>query len=488
MATSQRHRAYAGLVWNGVAAATIALAQFAFFLTLARFLRPEEVGQAASALVITNLFLSFADGGFGALIVRNRNLDGVQLTSLFWITVAIGLAICAFVVAASPFIMRHIGHEGRSNLLAVMALVFPLAGAAATFQAVLQRELCFRQLAVADGLGALVMMTTGVLSLAAGVGPLSVAIGVLVGQMARAGIAITAGSQHWRPSRLVLNFSRLEAERRFALYQVGERFVSNLNFYADQLVATVLLGPLRFGYYSFAANLATVPIYRLNSIANRAAYPLLCSVQDDSVRLRRAYLQLVRLVSTVNFPLLIGMAASAHHVVPVAFGSKWAAAVPVVQLLCVASLARTICNPVSSLVLACGRADLGFRWNLSISVLCLGATWVGAIFGGLYGVAVAQAAVYLLLAVGLYVVVVRKLLGACAIAYIRAFTPALLGAGVVAAIVWLADRSSEAAAELPVLLSTAAFAGVAYVTVLWIVGPEYRHDVREAWRWVRSHR
>jgi teichuronic acid exporter len=67
--------------------------------------------------------------------------------------------------------------------------------------------------------------------------------------------------------------------------------------------------------------------------------------------------------------------------VPVVFGPKWSAAIPIVQILCVLGIMRSLNNPVGSLILTKGKVEMSFYWNLSMSIVSLIVFWAIAPYG-----------------------------------------------------------------------------------------------------------
>jgi O-antigen/teichoic acid export membrane protein len=181
-----------------------------------------------------------------------------------------------------------------------------------------------------------------------------------------------------------------------------------------------ILGAQALGFYNFALYLTAQPISRINPILTKVAFPMFSRIQDDTGRLRRGYIKLLSLLATVNAPLLVGLAAVAPWFVPVVFGAKWTPSIMLVQILSFVSLSRCIGNPIGSLQLAKGRADLGFWWNVLLLVCSVPAIYIGGKTGEATGVALALLVLQVCLNVPSYLYLVRPLIGRCARDYMRA--------------------------------------------------------------------
>jgi O-antigen/teichoic acid export membrane protein len=163
-------------------------------------------------------------------------------------------------------------------------------------------------------------------------------------------------------------------------------------------------------------------------------------VQDDVSALRRGYLRLLEVIAFVNFPVLLGIAAIAPNMMPVVFGKSWEPAVPLVQLLAIVSLLRATGNPVGALLLARGRADWGFYWNIVHLLLHAPALLAGAYWLGAQGVALSLLLLQMILYPLNYCYLVKPILGPCFKDYLWAVLRSLLIACAMCAVVMALER------------------------------------------------
>ena len=174
-----------------------------------------------------------------------------------------------------------------------------------------------------------------------------------------------------------------------------------------------------------AYNLALKPLSFINPVIARVAFPVFSKIQDDTLRLRRGYLKMLRLLSLVNFPVMVGLASVSMVAVPCIFGSKWLPSVLLVQLLAIVGLLRSFSNPVGALIMAKGRADLGFMWNTVIIITQIPGLYLGVMVGGMVGVVVALAILNALYIMIEYRLFIKNLLGSCLREYSYTLWPAL---------------------------------------------------------------
>ena len=93
-------------VWGGVAkllgqGATLIL-KLVYLAVLARLLTPSDFGLVAMVTAVTGVFDLFTSAGLSSATVQQRQISEAQISQLFWVNVAVGLALAvACAVSAS---------------------------------------------------------------------------------------------------------------------------------------------------------------------------------------------------------------------------------------------------------------------------------------------------------------------------------------------------------------------------------------------------
>jgi lipopolysaccharide exporter len=423
-----------GARWTTISAGSAALIQVLRLVILARLLSPADFGLMAMTMIVIDICQTYIDLGISAAIIHRQDATREQLSSLYWLNVFAGWAMFVVVWLGMPLIAMMF-HEPRVlPLLRVIALIFIIAPFGQQFEILLQRDLKFDALAkqeiIASGCGFVVAAALA----ASGFGVWALAWGVLANIGTKTMLLVRVGMLRFRPS-IHFRCSDLNGFLSFGLFQMGERAVNYLSERLDQLLIGSLLGVNALGYYTFAFNLTAQPITRINPIITRVAFPVFSKVQHDVERLRRGYLRVLSLLTTVNAPLLVGLAALAPLAVPLIFGKKWMASVALVQFLSLVSLTRSTCNPIGSLQLAKGRADLGFHWNVFLLIVSVPTIYWGGRVAQAIGVAVGLLILQMALLVPVYVFLVRPLIGECAKQYASGILKPTAAAVLMAAIV-----------------------------------------------------
>ncbi|HEX6631666.1 MAG TPA: MOP flippase family protein [Gemmatimonadaceae bacterium] len=470
-----RHQAASGARWTLLATIIAAGTQLLQVVVLARLLEPREFGLMAMVLIVIGFAQAYTDLGISAAVVQRHDTTAAQLSSLYWLNLATGAVVCALLWAVSPLVVRLFDEPQLTHLLRVLSLMFLIVPAGKQFEMLLQREMRFRTLAAEGISGAVAGTIVAIGGALSGWGVWSLVAGYLVTGVVRTLVLVVLGLRIHRPA---LHFRRADLRGfvGFGAYQMGERTVNFATQRLDQLIAGSLLSAVALGLYNFAFNLTAQPMSRINPDATKVALPALSRVQESPERLRRGYLDMLRLITIVNAPVLLGLAAVAPQLVPVVFGAQWLASVPLLQLLALVTLSRAIGNPMGSLMLARGRADLGFWWAMAVGVLQAPCLYLSAREGGLVGMAGALLALQVLMQPIAYFLLVRPLLGPSGRGYVAAIARPLLLAGAMAAIVVAVGRLGDGQ---PSVLALGAQIGTGVVVFALGLLAFERHTLRD---------
>jgi lipopolysaccharide exporter len=421
-----RARATVGVLWNVASVGSGAVLQIVQLVVLARLLAPSDFGLTGMAMLVVGAAQMFNDLGVSAAIVQRKDTSREQLSSLYWLTIAAGLILAVIVAGSAPVVAWLFREPRLLPLMPWTALLFVVTPIGQQFQLLAQRDLRFRRLALIDIFSSVVGTALAIAAALGGAGVLALVWGPLAGVALK---AVALAIPGWAESRPLLRFRRsdLAGFISFGLYQLGERTTNYLISRIDQILVGGLLGATQLGYYNFALNLVTVPIWRLSGILTSVAFPVFAKVHHEVDRLRRGYMELVLAIMLISSPILFGTAAIAPVLLPVVFGAKWLPAVTLLQILSLVMLFRSHGNPIGALLLARGRADLGFWWCLGVVLAQIPAVIVGARLGDALGVAWSLVGMLAVFSIFNYRVLVRRLLGPCLRSYLAAIAPGVLG-------------------------------------------------------------
>lgn len=475
-----KDRAVAGLRWTGLSQVLTGILQFAQVAILAHWLTPTEFGLMAMVLLTLNVVSAVADGGVSAALIHVQDIDDRQRSTLYWMHLSLAALISLAILAAAPWIAAFSGDPTLTDMVRWSTLSVMFAAIGTQFRMFYHKELRFAPVARMEIASAALQLTVAWALAVRGYGAWSLLAGHVSGTFLGMVWMLAIGLRHWRP-KFVIEIDGLGRFIRFGLYNMGEKLILFLGSRADQLIITSLFGLQWLGLYNMALNLVIYPIQRINATVSQVTFPLFSRHQDDMGMVRAAYLKVLRALTLLNAPLLMGILVTAPVFVPALIGPQWLESVYIIQVLSIYAYYRSSGSPAGSLLQALGRTDLGFHWNLLLTSLTIPVIgWCGAAWG-VPGMLWGLVALHTVMAVAYYPLVIKRLIGDSVRDYTLVLVRPVLYAALMGALIRMMETSVGLGgiAELAILVPT----GVAiYALILWRLETGFLHELMSTFR------
>jgi PST family polysaccharide transporter len=425
---------------------------------LARMLSPTDFGLVAMTAIFLGFIAVISDFGLPAALVQRRELTQVQLSSAFWLSLAIGLGLGVLLALAAPLLAALYDQDELLKITPVLALALPIGALSAVQAGRAQRAMAFRRFAFVENLALGLAYAAAIVAAALGAGVWS----LVVLSVSRAAIQTAAFwiADPWRPTR---EYSRdaVRSLMRFGGNLAGATSIAYWINNADNLLVGVFTGGRSLGIYSRAFTLMQAPLAQVSWAAERVMFPALTRMRDDVGRMRRVYLRAISLIAFVAFPLAVVAAVAAEPIVLTLLGPDWTDAVPILRILAIGGMLQAVATTGSWIFLARGRTDWMLRWNLVSGPVTIGAFAIGVHWGAT-GVAWAFLIRTILIAPPA-LAIPGRLIGLSIWAVGRAVVVTVGMCAVTAAALVLANQVFDSAPALVWLLGDLAVAAVVYV-------------------------
>lgn len=354
-----------GVKWTTVSTIIVTVLQLLQLSILTRFLAPTDFGLMAIVMVVIGFSQAFLDMGISNAIIYKQTITSEQLSTLYWLNVVMGCILFALISAASPLVSLFYKEPELTKLIILVGLTFLIQPFGQQFMVLWQKEMRFAEMSKIDIVTKLLSLVVSVFSAYLGNGVYALVYGTLAAAMSQTILFVAMGLKEHRP-QLLFRWGEIRDFVGFGAYQMGERTVNYFNLQIDVIIIGKLLGTEALGVYNIAKQLIMRPSQIVNPIITKVTFPAMAKVQNDMATLKRVYLQTINYLSSVNFPVYAMMIVLTPEIVFFLFGTKWMAAVPIVQVLSLYGAVRSTGNPIGSLLLAKGKANLAFYWNLGL--------------------------------------------------------------------------------------------------------------------------
>lgn len=407
---SLKQRTFSAVRWIAVAMVAKAGLQFFQLAILARLLAPADFGLMAVVLAVTSFLQIFADFGVSFAIIHHQTISREQLSSLYWLNVGSSIVLAVLIVLASPWVAAYYFQPELASLLALSAVPLVIGAVGQQIRVVAEKNMRFDVLAKIEVAGAIIGIVFAVGIALAGGGVYALVGGAMANVAMLTVLLWLFLADGWRPM-LVFRIREIHHFLRFGAYMIGDNLLNTANSQVDVLLGAKILGTQSIGAYSVTKEFCLGVSRAFNPIITRVGTPMMAKAQDEEALMKKVYLQTMRMTASVNFPVYFALGVFAPEVVNIVFGHKWSDAVPLMQVFAVWALLRSTFNPVGSLLMAKGRSDLSFKWNLALFLVFPPVVWLGSSWGQ-SGLALSSLFLLIMVFVPNWYFLVRPLCGA----------------------------------------------------------------------------
>jgi len=346
---------------------------------LARLLTPAEFGLFAMVTVFTEFVNLFKDLGLSMATIQKEEINHQQVSTMFWINIAVSCLLMLIVAAISPFVAWFYDKPQLILLTIAVGCTFIFGGLVAQHTALMRRQMRFRILAIIEIVSLAMGIVAAIISALSGLSYWSLVIMTAVRGIVY--VVMVWSQSPWRPGRPVRG-SGVRPMLAFGGNITGSHVLGYFSRRSDNVIIGYALGEASLGFYTKAYGLLTLPMAQIISPLQSIMIPALSRLQDDPKQYRRFFLQMLSAILFIIIPLVTFLFVSADDIINIILGSQWTAAISAFRYLAPAAFLSAISYAPGWLFITTGRAGAHFRWALLSTPI----TVIGFMYGVNWGV------------------------------------------------------------------------------------------------------
>ena len=355
-------------------------------VTLARLFSTEDYGLMAVIYTTFELASVFTlKHGISAKIIQadEEHLDTICNTSYWLNWIVCGSLFLLQCLAAFP-IAYFYQNEQLFLPLCASAIVYLILPLFMINSALIDRENRLKVTAICNASQSFINNLVIIVLALLGMGVWSIAWSLILSMPVW--IYITWKSHPWRPPAK-FSLEKWQEIVHFGKNILGTEILGTLRMNIDYLLVGKFLGVEALGIYFFAFNagsgITTNVVYAFMS----ALFPHLCEVRENKTKLKKQFYSSLKSIAITIVPLVIIQSSLSPLYVPIIFGQKWTAAVPILIMICLSVIPRTFSWASGMLLNSVNKTqinlylDLIFTLIFSVAILIAvnhGIYWVAA--------------------------------------------------------------------------------------------------------------
>jgi polysaccharide transporter, PST family len=356
----------------------ITLIQFVTVIVLARLLSPEDYGLVGMVTAITVFAPLLVSLGTPDIVVRSARITEKQISTLFWISLAVGCSVAMLMAACGPLIARFYGEPRLTWITGVSALTFVVSALTCHHNTLLRRAMKFKELAAVE-VSANLLSAGGAIAMAlCGLGYWAL---VLRPMMATSFNGMGAWLRcRWVPGRPAMSVDAKEMLRQ-GLHTAGFTAADYIGFSSDRIAIGYRSGPIQLGYYQNAIFIYESLCALLVTSSHSVAVPSLGKAQNNMDELYRLWRKALSTIQFYAMPAFGVLAVTGQDLIVVLFGSKWSQTGVLISILALRGIPHAVERTMGWLHVTAGRTDRWMRWGVFAMCAQLIALFCGLPYG-----------------------------------------------------------------------------------------------------------
>ena len=404
---------------------------------LARLLMPGDFGLVGVMLIVTGLVEGAAALGLRSALVQRSEIGRRHLDTAWTVDIVRGVLSAAAILALAPITASFFDAPDAVNLIRFAALAPLVHGLTNIGTVHFDRDLEYRKKFILQGSRFSVDIAVSVTAAFILHNAWALAFGLVAGAVVAMVLSYVVSTYRPRP---LVSISEFRALLQFSLWTSLTRYLRTLNGNLDFILVGRMIDVATLGLYQMAWRISFVVANAFNSMAvPQITFASFARIQDDKLRMRRAYQQMTELILSLALPAAAALAVVAPVLTSVVLDDRWAGVVVPMQILAAAAGVRALRSQASWVTVGAGWPRTVFIRDVLVTSTLIVALVILVPRSGASGAAWAVL-ISLAVALPLHARDLRRILGLGMGDILRPLTTPLILAGGVAATGALSSR------------------------------------------------
>ncbi|GMQ34255.1 lipopolysaccharide biosynthesis protein [Algoriphagus taiwanensis] len=376
---SLKAKTITGFFWSLSQQFGVQITSIVVTVFLARILEPSDFGLIGMLAVFMALGNSLIDAGMTSSLIRTKDADQRDYSTVFFINLIVGILVYAIMVACSGFISQFFDQPELEHIVKIYCLTFVIYPFSAVQRTRLVKMMDFKTEMKITIPSTLLGGITGLVLAFQGYGVWSlVAMNLLQNLLLSIQFWIYS---KWRPS-LLLDWSLFKKHFDYGAKLTLAGIINSVFSNIYHLVIGKYYPLAQLGYYTKADSLKQIPVKNISTTLSKVTFPLFSEIQDDDARLKVAYKRIMQQVLFWLTPVMALSAVLAEPLFRIVLTEKWLPAVPYFQILCFIGLMFPVHSYNLNILKVKGRSDL----FLKLEIIKKSLTLIGIVLALPYGI------------------------------------------------------------------------------------------------------
>ena len=364
---SLRDKTARGFLWGGINNGTVQVLGALFGIVMLRLLTPADYGKVAMLMVFSNLAATIQESGFTAALC-NRRPTHRDYNAVFWFNIFCSALLYGVLWCLAPFIARFYGDPVLLPLSRYLFLGFFISSWGTVQRAWLFIHLKNKQTCI---IAITALLVSGLVGM--GMAWAGMAYWGLATQNILFVLVVALMNWYYSPWRPTLHIDLRPAWQMFGFSSrlLVASILNQLSSNAFGILLGKFYGDVQAGFYSNARKWNDMCSGTIGGMLTGVAQPVLSQVVDNRERYCQVFRKMLRFVSFISFPALLGMGLVSREFLLIVAGGKWESSARLLTMLSLYGAIFPLLTLYSQLTISQGRSRINVWCTSALSALIL---------------------------------------------------------------------------------------------------------------------
>ena len=376
--SSLREKAARGFLWGGLNNGLVQIIGALFGIVILRHLAPDDYGKISMLMVFPALASILQESGFTAALCNLKEPTHRDYNAVFWFNIGVSALLYGALFFCAPLIARFYNDPSLLPLSRYLFLGFFISSWGTVQRAYLFIHLMNKESCIIALTSLVLSNTVGLLMVLAGFSYWGLATQNILFILIVA--VMNWWYSPWRPT-LQIDMAPVRKMFGFSSKLLFTNIINTLSSQAFSFLLGKFYGDYTAGIYGNARKWDDMCANTINGMVTGVALPVLSKVRDERERYRQVFRKMLRFVSFVSFPCMLGMGFVAREFLLVVVGPKWEASAELLSMFSVYGAIFPLMTLYGQMVIGQGKSQINMWCTIGLSSLILIGLWALHPFG-----------------------------------------------------------------------------------------------------------
>ncbi|HDK26094.1 MAG TPA: lipopolysaccharide biosynthesis protein [Candidatus Atribacteria bacterium] len=330
-------------------------------VVIGRILAPSDFGLMGIALLTMSALETFSTTGFSHALIQKKENTHNYLDAAWTVLIMRGFIVFIMLYLAAPYVAVFFHSPAVRPIIQVLGFTTFIHAFSNIGVVFFQKELEFNKVFIYRFVGISTNFIVAILAALILRNVWALVLGLFAENVVN--LIVSYLIHPYRP-RFSKDFGKAKELFGFGRWVLGSNILIFIGEHIDDIFVGRVLSAMALGFYQMAYRISNMLETEITQVISSVAFPAYAKIQDQKVRLQKAYFRIMRLTLAISLPITAGMVLLAPEFTQIFLGEKWIPMVKAMQLLAVAGLIKSVVSTGSPLFTGSGYPNYEFYMQL----------------------------------------------------------------------------------------------------------------------------